>query len=115
MSVSLDPSSQLAFRKPFNTLGKQILHIYNNNAQPVAFKVKTTAPKLYCVRPNAGRIEPGMHVDVSGTATHHPPSERVQAPDHHSDSAAATNEGRSSAFCEVQRQVPCPKPRNSAR
>ncbi|KAG8749698.1 phosphatidylinositol-binding protein scs2 [Serendipita sp. 396] len=46
MSVSLDPSSQLAFRKPFNTLGKQILHIYNNNAQPVAFKVKTTAPKV---------------------------------------------------------------------
>ncbi|KAG8835157.1 phosphatidylinositol-binding protein scs2 [Serendipita sp. 399] len=87
MSVSLDPSSQLAFRstgrltheddggdgvadgysltEPFTTLGKQILQVYNYNAQPVAFKVKTTAPKLYCVRPNAGRIEPGMHVDVS--------------------------------------------------
>ncbi|KAJ2556475.1 phosphatidylinositol-binding protein scs2, partial [Coemansia sp. RSA 1933] len=34
-----------------------------NNA-PVAFKIKTTAPKLYCVRPNAGRIEPGDGIDV---------------------------------------------------
>ena len=57
--------------------------ITNNNPQPVAFKVKTTAPKvytscllqsnafliciqLYCVRPNSGRVEPGETVEVSG-------------------------------------------------
>ncbi|PVF98465.1 PapD-like protein [Serendipita vermifera] len=66
MSVSLDPSSQLSFRKPFTSLVKQNLKVYNYNSQPVAFKVKTTAPKLYCVRPNAGRIEPGESIDVSG-------------------------------------------------
>ncbi|KAL8828933.1 MAG: hypothetical protein Q9191_002303 [Dirinaria sp. TL-2023a] len=27
-------------------------------------KVKTTAPKQYCVRPNSGRIEPGSEVEV---------------------------------------------------
>ncbi|WFD01149.1 phosphatidylinositol-binding protein scs2 [Malassezia yamatoensis] len=32
--------------------------------RPVAFKVKTTAPKQYCVRPNSGRIEPGERVEV---------------------------------------------------
>lgn len=31
----------------------------------MAFKVKTTAPKLYCVRPNSGRVEPGRSVEVS--------------------------------------------------
>lgn len=36
----------------------------NPNPQPVAFKVKTTAPKQYCVRPNSGRIEPGEKVEV---------------------------------------------------
>lgn len=30
-------------------------------------QVKTTAPKQYCVRPNAGRIEPGNSFDVTGT------------------------------------------------
>jgi hypothetical protein len=30
----------------------------------VAFKVKTTAPKQYCVRPNSGRIDPGSEVEV---------------------------------------------------
>jgi hypothetical protein len=36
----------------------------NPHPDPVAFKVKTTAPKQYCVRPNSGRIEPGKAVEV---------------------------------------------------
>ncbi|CAA7271333.1 unnamed protein product [Cyclocybe aegerita] len=65
MSVQLNPSSSLGFRRPLTTLVKRSLTITNNNPQPVAFKVKTTAPKLYCVRPNSGRVEPGESVDVS--------------------------------------------------
>lgn len=38
----------------------------NPNPEPVAFKVKTTAPKQYCVRPNSGRIEANGSVDVQG-------------------------------------------------
>lgn len=30
----------------------------------MAFKIKTTAPKQYCVRPNSGRIEPGQEIEV---------------------------------------------------
>ncbi|KAH7923815.1 VAMP-associated protein [Leucogyrophana mollusca] len=65
MSVHLIPNNALGFNRPFTTLVKRVLTVVNNNAQPVAFKVKTTAPKLYCVRPNSGRIEPGESVDVS--------------------------------------------------
>ncbi|MCO5574678.1 hypothetical protein L7F22_028468 [Adiantum nelumboides] len=43
---------------PLTQLVKRSLQVSNPNNQPVAFKVKTTAPKQYCVRPNSGRIEP---------------------------------------------------------
>ncbi|KAJ7644193.1 PapD-like protein [Roridomyces roridus] len=65
MSVSLNPSNALGFNRPLTTLVKRSLTITNHNSQPVAFKVKTTAPKLYAVRPNSGRVEPGQSVDVS--------------------------------------------------
>ncbi|KAL2021795.1 hypothetical protein VTK56DRAFT_6569 [Thermocarpiscus australiensis] len=64
MSVEIDPL-ELSFRRPFSVEVAQTLRIKNPNAQPVAFKVKTTAPKQYCVRPNSGRIEPGHEVHVS--------------------------------------------------
>lgn len=55
----------MGFHRPLTNLVKRTLTISNLNEAPVAFKVKTTAPKLYCVRPNSGRIEPGESVDVS--------------------------------------------------
>ncbi|RUS13559.1 PapD-like protein [Endogone sp. FLAS-F59071] len=64
MSIELEPSNQLAFRRPLTVLIKEILRVKNNNSEPVAFKVKTTAPKQYCVRPNSGRIEPHSEVEV---------------------------------------------------
>ncbi|KZT73922.1 VAMP-associated protein [Daedalea quercina L-15889] len=64
MSVALTPSSYLGFHRPLTQHVKRALAITNHNAQPVAFKVKTTAPKLYCVRPNSGRVEPGETVEV---------------------------------------------------
>eukprot|EP01114_Cavostelium_apophysatum_P012859 TRINITY_DN2982_c0_g1_i1.p1 TRINITY_DN2982_c0_g1~~TRINITY_DN2982_c0_g1_i1.p1 ORF type:complete len:305 (-),score=43.39 TRINITY_DN2982_c0_g1_i1:25-909(-) len=35
-----------------------------SESQPIAFKVKTTAPKRYCVRPTGGVIHPGTFADV---------------------------------------------------
>ncbi|KAJ2017545.1 phosphatidylinositol-binding protein scs2, partial [Coemansia sp. S85] len=49
---------------PFKAVTQDVLRLTNKNNSPVAFKVKTTAPKQYCVRPNAGRIEPGDSVEV---------------------------------------------------
>ncbi|KAK2764001.1 phosphatidylinositol-binding protein scs2 [Arachnomyces sp. PD_36] len=63
MSVEIDPS-ELGFRRPFTTEVSQTLRLQNNNDNDVVFKVKTTAPKQYCVRPNSGRIEAGRHVEV---------------------------------------------------
>jgi len=65
MSVDLAPGAQLGFNRPFNQIVKRSLNVTNHNAQPVAFKVKTTAPKLYCVRPNSGRIEAGETCEVA--------------------------------------------------
>lgn len=64
MSVEIDPV-ELGFHRPFTQEVSQILKIRNPNITPVAFKVKTTAPKQYCVRPNSGRIEPGKDVEVT--------------------------------------------------
>ena len=41
------------------------LHLKNGHDKTTFFKIKTTAPKRYCVRPNAGKIEPGASVDVA--------------------------------------------------
>lgn len=64
MSVEIDPV-ELGFHRPFTTEVSQTLKIKNLNSSPVAFKVKTTAPKQYCVRPNSGRIESGKEVEVT--------------------------------------------------
>ncbi|KAH6874778.1 PapD-like protein [Thelonectria olida] len=67
MSVEIEPF-ELSFQRPFNAEVSQTLTIKNPNTIPVAFKVfqvKTTAPKQYCVRPNAGRIEGGQDFDVT--------------------------------------------------
>ncbi|KAF9334900.1 phosphatidylinositol-binding protein scs2 [Linnemannia elongata] len=64
MSIELEPSSQLAFRRPLTDAIKESLIIRNPTQLPIAFKVKTTAPKQYCVRPNSGRVEPGQELEV---------------------------------------------------
>lgn len=64
MSVEIEPF-ELSFQRPFTVEVAQTLTIKNPNSTPIAFKVKTTAPKQYCVRPNAGRIEPGQDFNVS--------------------------------------------------
>jgi len=64
MSVEISPA-ELGFHRPFTQEVSQVLKIKNPNHAPVAFKVKTTAPKQYCVRPNSGRIEPGKEIEVS--------------------------------------------------
>ncbi|KAF2673879.1 MSP domain-containing protein [Microthyrium microscopicum] len=64
MSLELEPGI-LGFKRPFTSEVSQTLRLKNVDRDPISFKVKTTAPKQYCVRPNSGRIEPGEFVDVS--------------------------------------------------
>ncbi|KAI8364180.1 PapD-like protein [Blakeslea trispora] len=64
MSVVITPSEQLEFHRPFTRVSKESLHVKNPGPEPIVFKVKTTAPKQYCVRPNAGRIEANSEIEV---------------------------------------------------
>ncbi|XP_059390666.1 vesicle-associated membrane protein-associated protein A-like [Carassius carassius] len=61
----LDPSSDLRFRGPFTDVVTANLKLRNPSDRRVCFKVKTTAPRRYCVRPNSGVIDPGSTVTVS--------------------------------------------------
>ncbi|OSX70075.1 hypothetical protein BU14_0930s0007 [Porphyra umbilicalis] len=49
------------------------LRLGSASAEPVAFKVKTTKPSRYCVRPNHGVVLPGGGVDVEVICLEPPP------------------------------------------
>ncbi|XP_076147151.1 vesicle-associated membrane protein-associated protein A isoform X2 [Alosa pseudoharengus] len=61
----LDPSTDLKFKGPFTDVVTTNLVLRNPSDRRVCFKVKTTAPRRYCVRPNSGIIDPGAAVTVS--------------------------------------------------
>ncbi|KAF2356071.1 Major sperm protein (MSP) domain [Trinorchestia longiramus] len=60
----LEPSQELKFKGPFEDIVASKLTLKNPTDQPVCFKVKTTAPRRYCVRPNSGTVEPKSTVTV---------------------------------------------------
>ncbi|XP_075069390.1 vesicle-associated membrane protein-associated protein A [Mixophyes fleayi] len=61
----LDPPHELKFKGPFTDVVTTNLKLRNPSEKKVCFKVKTTAPRRYCVRPNSGTIDPGATVTVS--------------------------------------------------
>ncbi|XP_063439684.1 vesicle-associated membrane protein-associated protein A-like [Mytilus galloprovincialis] len=63
--LRLDPDIELKFKGPFTDVVTSELKLTNPSDQKVCFKVKTTAPKRYCVRPNSGIIDPNQSVNVS--------------------------------------------------
>ncbi|XP_058030256.1 vesicle-associated membrane protein-associated protein A isoform X1 [Ahaetulla prasina] len=61
----LDPPTDLKFKGPFTDVVTTNLKLRNPSDRKICFKVKTTAPRRYCVRPNSGIIDPGTSVTVS--------------------------------------------------
>lgn len=61
----LDPSTELKFKGPFTDVVTVNLTIQNPTNKKVAFKIKTTAPKKYCVKPNSGVLESNALMKVS--------------------------------------------------
>lgn len=51
---------------PFTDVVTANLKLTNPTERNVCFKVKTTAPRRYCVRPNSGVIDAGASISVSG-------------------------------------------------
>jgi len=63
--LQLDPPDTLHFCKsPTTTSPTRMLKITNASGGYVAFKVKTTAPKAYLVRPSSGSLRPKESTDV---------------------------------------------------
>ncbi|XP_064556343.1 vesicle-associated membrane protein-associated protein B [Drosophila montana] len=54
--LTIEPEHELRFIGPFNRPVVTIMTLKNNSAMTLVFKIKTTAPKRYCVRPNIGKI-----------------------------------------------------------
>lgn len=65
--LHIDPPNELIFTGPFDDLIKSYIRLTNPTESKMAFKIKTTTPKQYCVRPNFGLIEPNETVTVSIT------------------------------------------------
>lgn len=57
--------SNLFSSAPFTKSSTQVLTLKNTSQVRQAFKVKTTAPKLYFVRPNTSIINPGETAEVA--------------------------------------------------
>ena len=52
---------------PFTDVVTTEMKLKNPSEKKVCFKVKTTAPKRYCVRPNSGILDPGSSTSITGT------------------------------------------------
>ncbi|XP_046842246.1 vesicle-associated membrane protein-associated protein A-like isoform X2 [Xenia sp. Carnegie-2017] len=63
--LEIDPAHELHFKGPFNKAVNCNIVLRNPTEKRVCFKVKTTAPKKYCVRPNSGIIDPRSKVSVA--------------------------------------------------
>jgi len=63
--LALEPPGELRFRGPFTEVITADLKLFNPTDKRICFKVKTTAPKRYCVRPNSGILEPDASVTVA--------------------------------------------------
>ncbi|XP_075032918.1 vesicle-associated membrane protein-associated protein B/C isoform X2 [Mixophyes fleayi] len=61
----LEPQHELKFKGPFTDVVTTNLKLSNPTEKNICFKVKTTAPRRYCVRPNSGVIEAGSFINVS--------------------------------------------------
>ncbi|KAM3968721.1 VAMP-associated protein 33kDa isoform 3-T3 [Aphomia sociella] len=69
--LTIEPQNELKFKVDFSGLFEQgyttYMRLINPSSDTVLFKIKTTAPKKYCVRPNSGMLEPNSKVEIAIT------------------------------------------------
>ncbi|KAK4873428.1 hypothetical protein RN001_015457 [Aquatica leii] len=61
----IEPQNELRFRGPFNMPVTSYIKLTNPSDRKVLFKIKTTAPKKYCVRPNSGLLEANSNAEIA--------------------------------------------------
>lgn len=63
--LKINPSVELTFTGPFHQAVSSVMTLTNPSERKVCFKIKTTAPKRYCVKPNSGVIDPSETVQIA--------------------------------------------------
>jgi hypothetical protein len=66
MTLELIPNSDLIFKGPFNVVSITTLKLANSGNDRLAYKIKTTAPKRYCVKPNSGFLDAHATANIQG-------------------------------------------------
>jgi len=61
----IDPPVELSFQGPFSQAVTSSMKLRNPSDRKVCFKIKTTAPKRYCVKPNSGVVDPSAEVQIA--------------------------------------------------
>merc|ERR1719312_168246 len=61
----IEPANEIKFKGPFTDGVTTTIKLKNPRDRNVGFKVKTTAPTRYCVRPNSGFVKAGESVQVA--------------------------------------------------
>jgi len=79
--LTLEPKNELTFTDPGNEARTVSLTLKNDSDQVTYFKIKVTAPKRYCVRPNQGEIKPNSTEMVEITLTSLKPEELAKCKD----------------------------------
>ena len=64
----IEPQHELSFVGPFTTAVSAVMSLTNPSDRKVCFKIKTTAPKRYCVKPNSGVIDAKQEIQLVVTA-----------------------------------------------
>ncbi|CAJ1941104.1 unnamed protein product [Sphenostylis stenocarpa] len=72
-------SPELRFVFELKKQSSALVQLGNNTDHYIAFKVKTTSPKKYCVRPNIGIVKPNEKCDFTVTMQ----AQRIAPPDMH--------------------------------
>lgn len=63
--LKIQPPNELSFVGPFTQPVSSVMYLANPSDRKVCFKIKTTAPKRYCVKPNSGVVDPNESVKIS--------------------------------------------------
>lgn len=62
----IEPEGELRFKGPFTGAPvTSYIKLINPSPHKVYFKIKTTAPRKYCVRPNSGALKPKEVTEIS--------------------------------------------------
>lgn len=61
----IDPKNVIHFKGPYTDVVTSYLKLTNPTNEKICFKVKTTAPRRYCVRPNNGTVDPRSTTQIA--------------------------------------------------